>query len=44
MSGHHSWEFTSDVYVHDDEIPDGAVLGDLVAGVEQPVEAIAAEA
>ncbi len=29
--GHHSWDFTSSVYVHlgDEDLPDGAILGDL---------------
>jgi hypothetical protein len=33
MLGHHSWEFTAGTYVHldDDDLPDGAVVGDLVA-------------
>ena len=45
MLGHHSWEFTSEVYVHDDEIPDGAVLGDLTASTEtKSVEEVAVEA
>jgi integrase len=42
--GHHSWEFSERVYVHDDEIPDGAVLGDLSATEAIPVEAVAVEA
>jgi len=39
MLGHHSWEFTSSTYLHldDDDLPDGMVLGDLVAnGVLTP--------
>jgi len=33
MLGHHSWEFTAGTYVHldDDDLPDGAVVGDLTA-------------
>ncbi len=35
MLGHHSWDFTASTYVHlgDDDLPDGAVLGDLVGSV-----------
>jgi integrase len=43
LLGHHSWEFTAGTYVHldDDDLPDGAVVGDLVAasgadGVTRP--------
>jgi integrase len=34
LLGHHSWDFTAGTYVHldDDDLPDGAVVGDLVAG------------
>jgi integrase len=43
--GHHSWELTASVYVHDDEIPDGAVLGDITAASEaDKVEVVAVEA
>jgi integrase len=33
MLGHHSWEFTAGTYLHldDDDLPDAAVVGDLVA-------------
>jgi hypothetical protein len=33
LLGHHSWEFTAGTYVHldDDDLPDGAVVADLVA-------------
>jgi integrase len=33
LLGHHSWEFTAGTYVHldDDDLPDGAVVGDLTA-------------
>lgn len=33
LLGHHSWDFTAGTYVHleDDDLPDGAVVGDLVA-------------
>ena len=34
--GHHSWEFTASTYIHlgDDDLPDGAMLADLVGGPE----------
>ena len=34
LLGHHSWDFTAGTYVHldDDDLPDGAVVGDLTAG------------
>jgi integrase len=33
LLGHHSWDFTAGTYVHldDDDLPDGAIVGDLVA-------------
>jgi len=33
LLGHHSWDFTADTNVHleDDDLPDGAVVGDLTA-------------
>jgi integrase len=33
LLGHHSWDFTAGTYVHvdDDDLPDGAVVGDLTA-------------
>jgi integrase len=33
LLGHHSWEFTAGTYVHldDDDLPDGAIVGDLTA-------------
>jgi site-specific recombinase XerD len=33
LLGHHSWEFTAGTYLHlgDDDLPDGAVVDDLVA-------------
>ena len=33
LLGHHSWEFTAGTYLHldDDDLPDGAVVGDLVS-------------
>jgi site-specific recombinase XerD len=33
LLGHHSWEFTAGTYLHldDDDLPDGAVVGDLTA-------------
>ena len=38
LLGHHSWDFTAGTYVHldDDDLPDGAVVGDLVAETSQP--------
>jgi integrase len=35
MPGHHSWEFTAGTYLHldNDDLPDGAVVGDLLADV-----------
>jgi hypothetical protein len=34
LLGHHSWEFTAGTYLHlnDDDLPDGAIVGDLVGG------------
>jgi integrase len=36
LLGHHSWEFTAGAYVHldDDDLPDGAIVGDLVASAD----------
>lgn len=33
LLGHHSWDFTAGTYVHldDDDLPDGGIVGDLVA-------------
>jgi integrase len=33
LLGHHSWDFTAETYLHldDDDLPDGAVVGDLTA-------------
>ncbi len=33
LLGHHSWDFTAGTYVHidDNDLPDGAVVGDLTA-------------
>ncbi len=33
LLGHHSWDFTAGTYVHldDDDLPDGAIVGDLTA-------------
>lgn len=33
LLGHHSWDFTAGTYLHldDDDLPDGAVVGDLIA-------------
>jgi integrase len=33
LIGHHSWDFTAGTYVHlgDDDLPDGAIVGDLTA-------------
>ncbi len=35
LLGHHSWDFTAGTYLHldDDDLPDGSVVGDLVASV-----------
>lgn len=35
LLGHHSWDFTAGTYVHldDDDLPDGAVVGDLTAAI-----------
>jgi integrase/recombinase XerD len=44
MLGHHSWEFTAGTYVHldDDDLPDAAVVGDLVADANaEPLRAAA---
>jgi integrase len=37
LLGHHSWDFTAGTYVHldDDDLPDGAVVGDLTADAER---------
>jgi integrase len=37
LLGHHSWDFTAGTYVHlhDDDLPDGAIVGDLIAGGQQ---------
>ena len=37
LLGHHSWDFTAGTYVHldDGDLPDGAVVGDLVAETSQ---------
>ncbi len=34
LLGHHSWDFTAGTYVHldDDDLPDGSIVGDLIAG------------
>jgi integrase len=34
LLGHHSWDFTAGTYLHldEDDLPDGAVMGDLVGG------------
>jgi len=40
LLGHHSWDFTAGTYVHldDDDLPDGAVVGDLLASpIPRPV-------
>jgi integrase len=38
LLGHHSWDFTAGTYLHldDNDLPDGAVVDDLVAGVAPP--------
>lgn len=43
LLGHHSWDFTAGTYVHldDDDLPDGAIVGDLVASASPaPREAV----
>lgn len=44
MLGHHSWEFTAGTYIRldDDDLPDGAIVGDLTATalVEEPGVAV----
>jgi hypothetical protein len=37
LLGHHSWDFTAGTYVHldDDDLPDGAIVGDLIGGNEE---------
>src|SRR4051794_11984488 len=44
LLGHHSWDFTAGTYVHldDDDLPDGAIVGDLIAGETPPLLAAAA--
>jgi hypothetical protein len=47
LLGHHSWDFTAGTYVHlgDDDLPDGAVVGDLTAsGNPEPTSTLAGEA
>jgi hypothetical protein len=38
LLGHHSWEFTAGTYVHldEDDLPDGAVVSDLIAEDSAP--------
>jgi integrase len=38
LLGHHSWDFTAGTYLHldDDDLPDGAIVGDLVAEPTDP--------
>jgi integrase len=38
LLGHHSWDFTAGTYVHldDDDLPDGAIVGDLIASPDPP--------
>jgi integrase len=40
LLGHHSWEFTAGTYLHldDDDLPDGAVVGDLTAAAASDPE------
>lgn len=40
LLGHHSWDFTAGTYVHldDDDLPDGAIVDDLVAVSTKPRE------
>jgi integrase len=47
LLGHHSWDFTAGTYVHldDDDLPDGAVVGDLLAdGSAEPLRAVEQQA
>lgn len=39
LLGHRSWDFTAGKYVHldVDDLPDGAIVGGLVASAVQPV-------
>ena len=39
LLGHQSWDYTAGTYVHldDDDLPDSAIVGDLVAGAVPPV-------
>jgi integrase len=40
LLGHHSWDFTAGTYLHleDDDLPDGAIVGDLTASLESGQE------
>jgi integrase len=40
LLGHHSWDFTAGTYLHldDGDLPDGAIVGDLVAGRVKEIE------
>ncbi|MBA3383270.1 MAG: tyrosine-type recombinase/integrase [Actinobacteria bacterium] len=39
LLGHHSWDFTAGTYVHldDDDLPDGAIVGDLTANTRPEI-------
>jgi integrase len=45
LLGHHSWDFTAATYVHldDDDLPNGAVVGDLTAQSADDVTSPAAD-
>jgi integrase len=45
LLGHHSWDFTAGTYLHldDDDLPDGSVVGDLVAGAGSVDDAVPIE-
>jgi integrase len=46
LLGHHSWDFTAGTYLHldDDDLPDGAVVGDLTADAEGSAKVVGAVA
>jgi integrase len=46
LLGHHSWDFTAGTYLHldDDDLPDGAVVGDLTAAAAEEVASAVAQA
>lgn len=44
LLGHHSWDFTAGMYLHldDDDLPDGAIVGDLTAAAAAESDAASA--